>query len=63
MTLTVSAAVLLGIATIVILRGRYVGPGAAAVLFLCGFFTAGTGAYGPIKNLCTAVANAITQLT
>jgi hypothetical protein len=63
MTLTVSAAALLGIAALALLRARYVGPGTAAVLFLSGFFTAGTGAYGPITHLCTALAHALTTLT
>ncbi|MFI9203912.1 hypothetical protein [Streptomyces sp. NPDC053048] len=62
MTLSVSAAVLLGIAAIVILRARHVSYGNAIVLFLFGFFIAGTGAYSPIYRLCTAIANAATHL-
>ncbi|MFI2076243.1 hypothetical protein [Streptomyces triculaminicus] len=63
MTLTVSAAVLLGIAALIILRARHVSYGNAVVLFLFGFFTAGTGAYGPIYRLCAAIATAIPRLT
>ncbi|MEV6669941.1 hypothetical protein [Streptomyces sp. NPDC051162] len=63
MTLSVSAAVLFGIAAFFILRLRYAGPGTAIILFLSGFFTAGTGAYGPIQHLCTAIAQALPNLT
>ncbi|MEU7200098.1 hypothetical protein [Streptomyces sp. NPDC045470] len=62
MALTVSAAVLFTILTLVLLRARYVGPGAAIVVFLCGFFAAGTGAYRPIHNLCETVASALANL-
>ncbi|MGW2366347.1 hypothetical protein ACWCZ5_12280 [Streptomyces sp. NPDC001667] len=62
MTLSVSAAVLFGVAAFFVLRSRYVGPGSAIVLFLSGFFTAGTGAYGPIQHLCTAIAQALPNL-
>ncbi|MBZ4319403.1 hypothetical protein [Streptomyces huiliensis] len=63
MTVTVSAVVLLLIAAVVALRSRRVGAGAATLFFLLGFFAAGTGADRPIRNLCTAVAHALTNIT
>ncbi|MFD3416751.1 hypothetical protein [Streptomyces decoyicus] len=61
--LTISAAVLFGLLAFAVLRGRNVGAGSAIVLFLFGFFIAGTGAYKPIYNLCQAIADALTHLT
>ncbi|MFI9028831.1 hypothetical protein [Streptomyces sp. NPDC053560] len=61
--MTISAAVLFGILTFALLRGRSVSGGSAIVLFLFGFFVAGTGAYGPIHDLCQAIADALTHLT
>ncbi|MBT2383102.1 hypothetical protein [Streptomyces sp. ISL-11] len=63
MTLTLSAVAILAVAAFFILRSRYVGPGSAIVLFLFGFFTAGTGASGPINRLCAALVHAIPSLT
>ena len=44
------------------MRGRTVSAGSAVVLFLFGFFVAGTGAYKPINALCQAIAHALTHL-
>ncbi|WP_030811427.1 hypothetical protein [Streptomyces sp. NRRL S-337] len=63
MALTLSAVVLFGVLAIVLLRGRHVSFATALVLFLFGFFVAGTGAYRPIYNLCQAIAQAFTHLT
>lgn len=62
MVLTLSAVLMLGVAAYFILRTRTVSTGAAVVLFLFGFFAAGTGAYGPIHQACTAFATALTHL-
>ncbi|MEU1309632.1 hypothetical protein ABZ419_12160 [Streptomyces cinnamoneus] len=62
MTVNISAIVLLLIATFFLLRSKAVGFGSALVLFLLGFFTAGTGAYGPIHDLCTSFAQALANL-
>ena len=62
MTLTLSAVVVLLIAAFFLLRSRAVGFGAALVLFLLGFFTAGTGAYGPIHALCASLAQSLAHL-
>ncbi|WP_367131405.1 MULTISPECIES: hypothetical protein [Streptomyces] len=59
MALTVSALVLLAIVAAFLLRTGSLRLGPAAVVFLLGFFTAGTGADGPIRSLCTAIATAI----
>ncbi|MFF4573663.1 hypothetical protein [Streptomyces sp. NPDC001410] len=63
MIVTLSAVALLGVLAFVLLRGRYVGPFSALVLFLFGFFTAGTGAAGPIRAVCRALAEAARHLT
>ncbi|WP_263168132.1 hypothetical protein [Streptomyces sp. SCSIO ZS0520] len=62
MVVTVSGAVLFGLLTFAVMRGRLVGPGAAAVLFLFGFFVAGTGASGPINDICRSLADTVTHL-
>ncbi|WP_030180503.1 hypothetical protein [Streptomyces sp. NRRL S-813] len=63
MIVTLSAVVLLGVLTFVLLRGRYVGPLSALVLFLFGFFTAGTGAADAIRAICLALADAARHIT
>ncbi|MGW2186597.1 hypothetical protein [Streptomyces sp. NPDC001719] len=63
MAFNVSAVLLFGIAAFFVLKTRAAGFGSALVLFLFGFFAAGTGAYGPIKNLVQSLANALPNLT
>ncbi len=60
--LTVSAIAVLGIATFFCIRTRATGVGAAVVLFLFGFFVAGTGAYGPIHSACASIAHVVANL-
>jgi hypothetical protein len=60
--LSISAVLLFGAASALAVRTKSAGGGAAIVLFLFGFFTAGTGAYEPIHNLVQASADAIAQL-
>ena len=62
MILNISAVLLFGAASAFAVRTRSAGGGAALVLFLFGFFTAGTGAYEPIHNLVQASADALTAL-
>lgn len=62
MNLTFSAVLLLGVAAFFLLRSRAIGLGSALVVFLLGFFTAGTGAYKPIHDLCTSAATALANL-
>ncbi|MEV5959616.1 hypothetical protein AB0M11_38750 [Streptomyces sp. NPDC051987] len=62
MTLTVSAVLLFGAASVFAVKTKSAGGGAALVLFLFGFFVAGTGAYEPIHNLVQAAADAAAQL-
>ncbi|UNO42434.1 hypothetical protein [Streptomyces sp. MST-110588] len=62
MAFSVSAAALFAILTAFLLRARYLSAGTAVVVFLCGFFVAGTGAYGPIHAACQAVAAALARL-
>ncbi|MFF2923096.1 hypothetical protein ACFVTP_11950 [Streptomyces celluloflavus] len=63
MALSISAIALFGILTIALLRGRNLTFGSALVVFLFGFFVAGTGAYKPIYSLCQSVAEALSHLT
>ncbi|MDQ0812105.1 hypothetical protein QFZ63_003819 [Streptomyces sp. B3I7] len=62
MILNISAVLLFGAASAFAVRTRSAGGGAALVLFLFGFFAAGTGAYEPIHNLVQASADALTAL-
>ncbi|MFJ9410831.1 hypothetical protein [Streptomyces sp. NPDC101393] len=62
MALSISAVVLFGILTVVLMRGRHVSVGSALVLFLFGFFIAGTGAYKPIHDACQAIASTLAHL-
>ncbi|WP_030380068.1 MULTISPECIES: hypothetical protein [unclassified Streptomyces] len=62
MILNISAVLLFGAASAFAVRTRSAGGGAALVLFLFGFFTAGTGAYEPIHNLVQASADALSAL-
>ncbi|MFD3580597.1 hypothetical protein [Streptomyces sp. NPDC058644] len=63
MLVTLSAVALFGVLTFVLMRGRYVGPLAALVLFLFGFFTADTGASIVIRDMCRALAGALSSVT
>jgi curli biogenesis system outer membrane secretion channel CsgG len=60
--LSISAVLLFGAASALAVKTKSAGGGAAVVLFLFGFFAAGTGAYEPIHNLVQASADAIAQL-
>ncbi|WP_030153747.1 hypothetical protein OG974_20820 [Streptomyces sp. NBC_00597] len=62
MGFTISAVLLFGIASFFVLKTKAAGAGAAIVLFLFGFFTAGTGAYEPITNLVQSAATALTDI-
>ncbi|MET9168520.1 hypothetical protein ABZW51_29030 [Streptomyces cellulosae] len=62
MVLNISAVLLFGAASALAVKTKSAGGGAAIVLFLFGFFTAGTGAYEPIHNLVQASADAIADL-
>ncbi|MER6047557.1 hypothetical protein [Streptomyces sp. NPDC001793] len=63
MAFTISAAVLFGVITLVLIRARYVTFGSALAVFLAGFFIASTGASKPITAACQALAQALTHLT
>ncbi|MFI6345184.1 hypothetical protein [Streptomyces sp. NPDC050560] len=62
MILNVSAVLLFGAASALAVKTKSAGGGAAIVLFLFGFFAAGTGAYEPIHNLVQAGAEALSNL-
>ncbi|NEE12069.1 hypothetical protein G3M58_37140 [Streptomyces sp. SID7499] len=62
MILNISAVLLFGAASAFAVKTKSAGGGAALVLFLFGFFTAGTGAYEPIRNLVQASADALSAL-
>jgi hypothetical protein len=62
MILNISAVLLFGAASGGLGLDGEGGGGAAIVLFLFGFFAAGTGAYEPIHNLVQACADAVNDL-
>ncbi|MER6539692.1 hypothetical protein ACFV23_02030 [Streptomyces sp. NPDC059627] len=62
MPLTISAVLLFGAASAFAVKTKSAGGFAAVVLFLFGFFAAGTGAYEPIHNLVQAAADAAAQI-
>ncbi|MFJ6696487.1 hypothetical protein ACIQM4_10490 [Streptomyces sp. NPDC091272] len=62
MAVNLSAILLLAIAAIFIVKAKAGGIGPAVVLFLLGFFTAGTGADEPIRDLCASVFNFLAGL-
>ncbi|MBR8643006.1 hypothetical protein KEF29_36040 [Streptomyces tuirus] len=62
MMLNISAVLLFGAASFFAVKTKSAGGGGAIVLFLFGFFAAGTGAYEPIHNLVQASADALTAL-
>ncbi|WP_055533310.1 hypothetical protein [Streptomyces graminilatus] len=62
MTFTVSAVLLFGIASVFAIKTKSTGGGAAVVLFLFGFFAAGTGAYEPIHDLVVSFARFLSSL-
>ncbi|WP_406508419.1 hypothetical protein [Streptomyces sp. NBC_00212] len=62
MIVTLSAVALFGALTFMLFRNREIGPLSALVLFLFGFFTAATGAAGPIRSMCTAIVTALNHV-
>ncbi|WP_460108667.1 hypothetical protein [Streptomyces sp. YKOK-J1] len=62
MILNISAVLLFGAASALAVKTKSAHGGAALVLFLFGFFVAGTGAYEPIHNLVQASAEALSAL-
>jgi hypothetical protein len=60
--LSVSAVLLFGVATLFAVRSKSTSVGAAAVVFLFGFYAAATGAAGPINDLMTSTAHALAQM-
>lgn len=62
MVLSISAVLLFGIAAYFAVRSKAANGAAAVVLFLFGFFTAGTGAYGPIHDAVTALATSLADI-
>ncbi|MHC0431488.1 hypothetical protein ACX6XY_15020 [Streptomyces sp. O3] len=62
MAVTVSLALLFGLILFGLIRNRDVGPIAASVAVLFGFFLASTGAADPINNFARAVVGAVQQL-
>ncbi|MEU3494482.1 hypothetical protein ABZ747_13460 [Kitasatospora cineracea] len=59
MALTISLALLFGIALAFLLKTKTIGFGSALVAALFGFLLASTGAAGPINNLLHALLDAI----
>lgn len=62
MVLTVSLVLLFGLALAFLLKTGALGPGSAFTAVIFGFLLAGTGAYGPVNGLLTALAQAVTGI-
>jgi hypothetical protein len=62
MIFDISAVLLFGAASALAVKTKSAGVGTAIVLFLFGFFAAGTGAYEPIRDLVKAFADAANSL-
>ncbi|MCB5177800.1 hypothetical protein [Streptomyces antimicrobicus] len=62
MIFSISAVLLFGTASYFAVRTKSASGGAALVLFLFGFFAAGTGAYDPITNVVRSTAEALSAL-
>jgi hypothetical protein len=62
MALNLSAVVILGLAVFFLIKSKALGCGAALLVFLFGFFVAGTGAYHPIMRACQSLADIVASL-
>ncbi|MFJ2636003.1 hypothetical protein ACIO6U_29185 [Streptomyces sp. NPDC087422] len=62
MILSISAVLLFGVASLFAIRSRATNLGAAAVVFLFGFYAAATGMAGPINDLMTSAAHTLAQM-
>ncbi|KIQ62913.1 hypothetical protein TR51_28925 [Kitasatospora griseola] len=62
MALTISLVVLFGIALAALLRFKALGYGSALIAVMFGFFLASTGLAGPINNLVSGLADAVSKL-
>ncbi|QES06825.1 hypothetical protein DEJ44_15230 [Streptomyces venezuelae] len=62
MAITVSLVALFGLVLFFLLRSRTLGPGAAFIAVMFGFFLASTGAAEPINRLTASLANALSHL-
>ncbi|NGO09296.1 hypothetical protein G5C60_17235 [Streptomyces sp. HC44] len=62
MNIDISAVLLFGLASVVAVKTKSTGAGAALLVFLFGFFAAGTGAYEPIRDLVASFADFLTEL-
>ncbi|WP_413754841.1 hypothetical protein [Streptomyces sp. MMBL 11-3] len=62
MNVTSSAVLIFGIASFFVVRGKSTNAGGALVLFLFGFFAAGTGAAQPIHDLAASFATFLSDI-
>lgn len=62
MILTISAVLLFGAGTYFAIRSKAASFGAAAVVFLFGFYAASTGAAKPVNQLMASLAQTIAHL-
>ncbi|MEU3428961.1 hypothetical protein [Streptomyces gardneri] len=62
MNFEISAVLLFGVASAFAVKTKSAGAGAATVLFLFGFFVAGTGAYDPIASLVKSSATFVSEI-
>lgn len=62
MVLSISAVLLFGIGSYFAVRSRAANIGAAAVLFLFGFYAAASGMAGPITHFMTGAAHTLAHI-
>ncbi|WOX22723.1 hypothetical protein [Streptomyces solicathayae] len=62
MNFEISALLLFAVASAFAVKTKAAGAAAATVLFLFGFFAAGTGAYEPITNLVKSTATFVSDI-
>ncbi|MFD9630063.1 hypothetical protein [Streptomyces violascens] len=62
MALSISAVMLLAVVLVVMIRGGSIKAGPATIAVLFGFFLAGTGANGTIRDTLASLSQTISQL-
>ncbi|WP_327073852.1 MULTISPECIES: hypothetical protein [Kitasatospora] len=62
MIVSISAALLFGVITIVLVRAQRVSAGSAVLVWMSGFTAAGTGLAAPVNDALTALAHYVSTI-
>ncbi|WP_329488552.1 hypothetical protein OG618_18145 [Kitasatospora sp. NBC_01246] len=62
MIVSVSAALLFGVITVLLVRAQRVSAGSAVLVWMSGFTVAGTGLADPVNDGLTALANYVSTI-